>query len=286
MHFMADVVDCLAKVSLSFQSRNTTLGDVSEELQTAKAKLDTMRRFSGSHLKKVMGSNEFHGFQLKGVDNGFESARQSLLDLLQSCLSDRFEVDAEELNAMSLLNFNSWPVQLNDEPDFGIEHIEVLTKRWEDSLRTQNINIDEIGNQWVTLKVLVYKRFKSVQEVKWVQVHTMFKDRCGDLLGLIDLLLALPASSSEAERGFSVMKVTKTDWRSRLSDTRLSDLMTVKLQSNSIETFNPDDSINLWLNGKHRKPICMSSQTEDFSDEDEPTHELKQREEEFYANLQ
>jgi len=41
----------------------------------------------------------------------------------------------------------------------------------------------------------------------------------------------LPASSSDAERGFSLMKRIKTDHRRKLSDTSLSAIMTVNLES-------------------------------------------------------
>ncbi|XP_070548860.1 uncharacterized protein [Ptychodera flava] len=54
------------------------------------------------------------------------------------------------------------------------------------------------------------------------------------------------------------MKIVKTDWRSRLTDSSLSDLMMVQLNSPSIETFDPHDSINIWLK-KSRRPCFNES---------------------------
>jgi hypothetical protein len=41
-------------------------------------------------------------------------------------------------------------------------------------------------------------------------------------------LLTILASSADAERGFNRLKMAKRDWRSKLSDTNLSDQMTIE----------------------------------------------------------
>ncbi|XP_054603415.2 RNA-directed DNA polymerase from mobile element jockey [Nothobranchius furzeri] len=43
----------------------------------------------------------------------------------------------------------------------------------------------------------------------------MLRHRCPDVLYLFDALLTIPASTADCERGFSVMKQVKSDWRSR-----------------------------------------------------------------------
>ncbi|XP_070404148.1 uncharacterized protein [Nothobranchius furzeri] len=43
----------------------------------------------------------------------------------------------------------------------------------------------------------------------------MLRHRCPDVLYLFDALLTIPASTADGERGFSVMKQVKSDWRSR-----------------------------------------------------------------------
>ena len=70
----------------------------------------------------------------------------------------------------------------------------------------------------------------------------MFKnaqDSCPNVLQLVDLLLSLPASSADCERGFSLTKVIKSDWRSRLRNTMVTDLMTIQLHSPEIATLIP-----------------------------------------------
>ena len=53
---------------------------------------------------------------------------------------------------------------------------------------------------------------------EWVNVLRMVQDTCSNVLQLVDLLLSLPASSADCARGFSLTKVIKSDWRSRLRE--------------------------------------------------------------------
>ena len=55
------------------------------------------------------------------------------------------------------------------------------------------------------------------------------------ILSVIDLVLTRPSSSTECERGFSLMKKLKTDIRNKLSEESLSDNMVVQLESSPIE---------------------------------------------------
>jgi hypothetical protein len=48
------------------------------------------------------------------------------------------------------------------------------------------------------------------------------------------------------------MKLIKTDWRNRLQNDGLTDLMRIKLESADVATFNPDEAIKLWLLGSER----------------------------------
>ena len=79
------------------------------------------------------------------------------------------------------------------------------------------------------------------------------------VLALMDLILSLPASSAEAERGFSVMKRIKSDWRSRLKDDAVSILMMVKLASPDVKHFDPAPAVNVWLS-KKRMPEFKDKQ--------------------------
>ena len=91
----------------------------------------------------------------------------------------------------------------------------------------------------------------------WATVNEVFRIKYPNILDIMDLLLSLPAGSSECERGFSQMKNTKTQYRNRLSSNSLTLLMTIQLHSASIDDFNPDAAIHQWNKNSHRRPNFM-----------------------------
>eukprot|EP00731_Ephydatia_muelleri_P025501 Em0017g584a len=81
------------------------------------------------------------------------------------------------------------------------------------------------------------------KEPEWVDVFKNAQDSCPNVLQLVDLLLSLPASSADCKQGISLTKVVKSDWRTRLRDTMVTDLMTIQLHSPEIADFDPTPSI-------------------------------------------
>ncbi len=98
-------------------------------------------------------------------------------------------------------------------------------------------------------------------------------------LSLVDLILTVPASTADCERGFNQMKLVKSDWRSRLTSRSLCDLLTVQLSSPSIENYDPTPAIQLWhqasirprrpefMEGKKNAQESTSETSESDSDE-------------------
>ena len=66
------------------------------------------------------------------------------------------------------------------------------------------------------------------------------------MLSLIDLVLTIPATSVKAERGFSVMKRVKTDFRNKLANPALNDLLRIILLSPAEVGFDPLPAIQHW----------------------------------------
>ena len=83
------------------------------------------------------------------------------------------------------------------------------------------------------------------------------------ILTLIELVLTLPASSSENERGFSNMKLIKTDHRSKLKTTTLDQLLTIQMETPDVKKYQPDDDIHRWLQGAKtsRRPTFFDGRT-------------------------
>ena len=68
------------------------------------------------------------------------------------------------------------------------------------------------------------------------------------------MVLSMPASTAECERGFSRIKILKTENRNRLTANSMTDLLTVQLLSRDIVTFDPTPAIHHWNSSVQRRP--------------------------------
>ena len=75
-----------------------------------------------------------------------------------------------------------------------------------------------------------------------------------NVLVLAELLFSLPASNGKLERVFSTLGTIKVDKRSRLSNQALDDLLLIKNNDIPLVKFSPDPCIDLWWQGKVRRP--------------------------------
>jgi hypothetical protein len=82
--------------------------------------------------------------------------------------------------------------------------------------------------------------------VTWSDIFAKFGEDF-KILPIFDLLLSLPPTSVACETSFSQMKLIKTSRRSRLSGATLNSLMLVKLESPSVEDFDPDKIVDRWV---------------------------------------
>lgn len=126
-------------------------------------------------------------------------------------------------------------------------------------LETSGIHVERILDQWTILKVLMYQEPRSLQKMSWFSVNGSHQHSCPDLLALVDLVLSLPTSTAECERGFNSMKQVKTDWRSNLRSDTLSDLLMVQLSSPEIREYDPTKAVMLWHQDsvRSRRPDFM-----------------------------
>ena len=67
------------------------------------------------------------------------------------------------------------------------------------------------------------------------------------------------------------MKFVKSGWRSRLSDTHLSDLMTVLLETPDVDQFDPSSAVKHWnhTGPRTRRPNIISDIGDIVDDSDE-----------------
>lgn len=133
---------------------------------------------------------------------------------------------------------------------FGDEKLGVLLGHFYPT----TVNLAEATIEWTALKSTLYSSQLDIGTLTWKKLNEMYKESYQNIFAVMDLIMSIPGSSSECERGFRQMKSVKTTFRSSLSEESLSHQMTIKLHSASIEEFDPMPAIQLWNNGCTRRP--------------------------------
>ena len=127
-------------------------------------------------------------------------------------------------------------------------------------LEEENVDVDSVKSEWISLKKILSrwdkKDFSPVDQdekdslkLDW---YTIGKKVSGhdNLFAFVDYFLSQNVSEAEAERGFSVVKETKTARRAILSNVHLENQLRVMLSDTTLDTFNYDEAIDTWLGFK------------------------------------
>lgn len=134
-----------------------------------------------------------------------------------------------------------------------------------------------------------------MQTTTWDQINMCYGDDCSNILKLIDLILTIPATSAENERGFSLMKQIKNKFRTRLNNESLNDRMAISLLTDDVQNFNPTAYVHAWYAAKCRRlrdtrVDLLEAESSDKSEEEdsfdvddqEDDYEISEREVELY----
>lgn len=118
---------------------------------------------------------------------------------------------------------------------------------------------DVVLHEWPDVKdFLKSEKIKDplvTDEQAWVLVmrHSCFPN----FKLLLKILKSLPTSTSDCERGFSLMKRFKTELRSRLGTKFVSCMMSVKLNTESYGMdFDSTQFVESWCSKKNRRMNC------------------------------
>ena len=146
--------------------------------------------------------------------------------------------------------------------DFLDKNIELLTSDTfiRKQLEHQDVEVEVIKSEWISLKSILsrwdrndFSTFENKKvgdtNLSWAMIGKKITGH-DNLFGLIDYFLCQNVSSAEAERGFSIVKETKTPRRALLSNNYLSNQMRVMLSETLMTSFEYDRAIDVWLSFK------------------------------------
>ena len=225
----------------------------------------------------------FKGVEVTGkIDvDGVLARKSRIIGSLISAVESRFiqtrDPQSDKLmQATIITSFQDWPPKPGaSSTRYGNANMMIICDHFKETLTKAGVNVALVLNEWLKLKSLMYNRFsypfhkaddQHGESLQWCRVFQTLRGKTlENVFAVIDLLLTLSPTSVECERGFSHMKVVKSDWRSRLTNLALTSLMRIILDGPTIEEFHPETSINLWLNASvgrrpNRKPSCFKAQ--------------------------
>ncbi|KAJ8376204.1 hypothetical protein SKAU_G00067840 [Synaphobranchus kaupii] len=104
--------------------------------------------------------------------------------------------------------------------------------------------------EFQALKTLVFRSFKDKSYKGLWDILLTKEPYCSDfknILHLVRIMLVLPVSSAQCERGFSTQKRIKSDIRSALNPKTVEDLIRISVEGPPLETFDASVSVKRWM---------------------------------------
>ncbi len=183
IHLLQDIINPLKRLSGVLQDNNTTLADVSEQLEATMTTIETYKEMNGPCLSAF--SEETKDGKYKGTTltnsikaQQFGKTRELLASNILAALETRFSSLEEGVaQATEIANFKRWPP--HDQKDnirlFGRADITTVFEHFENVLCHAGITKTDVMTEWTMLKSLLYTRYKEkVQELQWTDIHMIY----------------------------------------------------------------------------------------------------------------
>ncbi|XP_069897030.1 zinc finger protein 862-like [Dipodomys merriami] len=243
-HFLVDVINVLTILSRVSQNRNSSIADIFATLESTVKMLQIYQTRPGPKERSVHSVIHFHSNCLKGKENISDVRNVVLTHLIRRLRGCFRDASLDVVRATMIGSFKLWPTKINQE--FGEKEVSILIAHYEPVLEAASVKIDEVDTEWSMLKLEIYAKFQNIRKLTWDFVNSIYSHKYPNILMLVDLVLALPASSAEAERGFNQMKRTKSHMHAKIRAESLTDSLIIQLNSPDINHFDPRKAIHLW----------------------------------------
>ena len=140
--------------------------------------------------------------------------RNVLAEALCTALERHFD-DTSVVKATAIADFKMWPTSEEELHTFGDDWMNTLLDQFGSYLDDKD---DQIKAEWPMLKTAVLEAFLVSSDTTWLQVNRRFRNEYPHVLNFFDLILTIPATSAACERGFTHMKLVKSQQRSSLKE--------------------------------------------------------------------
>lgn len=266
MHLLLDVIKDVSKASLFFQRDDVTVSAVQLKIDTLCGALDAMNLRPGEHVRsfcaEITDDNVFKGIHLTR-ENGDDASYTPIKTALTTSAKDyfhkrfsNFQEDPVLCGAADLSNPQLWPRERQDLLVFGENKLTDIKQHFQALLRRHNFDEQACLDEWLELKLLVYRtpqlREQSVQDF-WPHMFTVYGNEFPNLLMVIELCLIIPVQTACVERGNSCLNRIMTDHRACLDVPTVSALMHIAINGPSHAEYDATRAVARWFTSGERR---------------------------------
>lgn len=245
-HLLTDVLAVVNRMNLTFQKEDVNISSIQPIVNMTLANLGDLMNEPGeaeTKFNEALQDGAFCGVKLTQADaRAFSILRTEYIGEVTKSIKKRFP--SEHLGIIAdldtVLNASRYPGADSALKSYGLEALERVC--------------DHYGSQRDAAAPLVQKErmlrdFLPVKRVLAGSGNPSFRESCrllitslGDMFPdfktLAEVALVIPVSSVAAERGFSLQNKIKTATRSRLSEAKTQNLMTIASAATPLDEFD------------------------------------------------
>jgi hypothetical protein len=256
MHFLLDMLQEASILSLSFQQDACTITSSGDALGRFMLGIEALKHQNGENLERFL-TEVGEGSQWQEIElsrnmldkQQFENAKVRILNTIIDHTQKRFDLFENDnlLKASKFIDPMDWPVSDNELAIFGVDFLNTVALHFEEPLQRQGFDIRGARREWIDMKAFSRRHMQGWDLVRfWNAIHTQHRARFINLCWMAEIILSYPLSTACCERGFSIMKRVKSDWRASLDPQTLSMLMRIAIDGPSISEFDPKRAVEYW----------------------------------------
>ena len=237
----------VAKLSKTLQTENLDLSIISSLVDATLHTLDDAVLPAANWVLELLDKCEdlekATGVKITSEDiKSFqETAAKPFIAHLKNNISSQFSSSGDVLSAFSIFDRRKVPSNNSEDlSSYGEDSIKTLvahygvektagTLQGEEKVKEKIIS-DDVTTEWKTFQQFMSKANMKLQ-LKGLVTNDMLTAMFPNLSTLGNICLSIPVSTTSVERSFSQMKLLKTHLRNHLSDSSLSHLMKIAIES-------------------------------------------------------
>ncbi|KAI8503608.1 hypothetical protein Bbelb_185790 [Branchiostoma belcheri] len=148
-------------------------------------------------------------------------------------------------------NPDQWPDTMEELLVYGAEYVDFLLDHFQDVLNRTTCDVQRCQDEFRSMKMTVRRTFNREKSYSDLYEALLTKEpHCTDyknILHLVSIMLVLPISSAQCERGFSAQRRTTDSTRASLAVSRVEDLIRISADGPPLEEYDALPAVRKFL---------------------------------------